>query len=112
MSGLQCETEYKIRIKRNGYSYDTETFTTSACACSDPCPSGGWYDGANCQVGQAPAGTTAFIYSNNYYYTPLAGNSCPYPGSWYDGANCYVQAVPADVSPFIWANHWYYVSCP
>lgn len=109
---LQCETEYKIRIKRNKITYDTEYFTTSACTCADPCPSGGYYDGANCQLGQAPAGTTAFIYAGNYYYTAQPGNSCPYPGSWYDGANCFVQQVPAGVTPFIWANHWYYGSCP
>lgn len=109
---LECETEYKIRIKRSGIIYDTEFFTTSACTCDNPCPSGGSYDGANCQIGQAPAGTTAFIYGGNYYYTALSGNSCPYPGSWYDGANCYVQPVPAGVTPFIWANNWYYADCP
>jgi hypothetical protein len=109
----ECNTEYKVKLKRKGtFGWDTEYVTTSGCGCAIPCPEGGWYDGANCQIGQAPAGTTAFIWGGNYYYSALPSNSCPYPGSWYDGANCYVQAVPSGVTPFIWANHWYYQSCP
>lgn len=109
--GLECGTEYKVKVKL-GLSSDSTTVTTAACGCSNPCPQGGYFDGANCQIGQAPAGTTAFIYANNYYYSALPGNSCPYPGSWFDGANCFVQDVPPGVTPFIWANHWYYQSCP
>ncbi len=75
------------------------------------CPQGGYFDGANCQLGAAPAGTTAFVWGGNYYYTALPGNICPYPGSWYDGANCFVYKVPEGVNPFIWANHWYYSNC-
>lgn len=75
------------------------------------CPQGGTWDTANCHIGFAPAGTSAFIWGGNYYYSPLPGNSCPYPGSWFDGANCFVQEVPEGVQPFIWANGWYYASC-
>lgn len=75
------------------------------------CPQGGSYDTANCHIGTPPTGTNAFIWGDNYYYTALPGNSCPYPGSWYDGANCFVQEVPEGVRPFIWDNKWYYKSC-
>lgn len=78
------------------------------CPCDDPCPAGGYYDGANCQMGEAPAGTTAFIWGDAYYHTPLPGNQCPLPGSFFDGANCWVDDVPEGMDPFIWANHWYY----
>lgn len=78
------------------------------CPCDDPCPGGGWHDGANCQMGEAPAGTTAFIWGDGYYHTPLPGNVCPLPGSYYDGANCRVADIPEGMDPFIWSNHWYY----
>jgi len=71
------------------------------------CPSIGSYDGANCYVGSAPAGTHAFIWSTNFYYTPVNGNQCPKPGSSFDLANCYVTAIPQGTSPFIWSNAWY-----
>lgn len=76
-------------------------------ACTNPCPYLGSYDGANCWVGQPPAGTTAFIFSTNFYYTPVNGNQCPAAGSSYDGANCFVKPIPPQTSPFIWANMWY-----
>jgi hypothetical protein len=75
--------------------------------CLTPCPKIGSYDGANCWVGQPPAGTQAFIWATNFYYTPVNGNQCPLPGSSYDGANCFVKAIPSGTSPFIWANNWY-----
>jgi hypothetical protein len=76
--------------------------------CTTPCPYLGSYDGANCQVGQPPAGTSAFIYANNFYYTPMNGNpKCPKPGSWFDSANCFVMTIPPQTTPFIWANWWY-----
>ncbi len=67
----------------------------------------GSYDGANCYVGTPPSGTTAFIYANNFYYTPVSGNQCPRPGSWFDGSNCFVMDIPNSCSPFIWSNKWY-----
>lgn len=75
------------------------------------CPRGGMFDGANCKIGNPPAGTSAFLWNDNYYYTPLPGNSCPYPGSYFDGANCFVQDVPEGTDPFIWNNAWYYAAC-
>jgi hypothetical protein len=75
--------------------------------CTSPCPYIGSYDGANCWLGQPPAGTHAFTWSTNFYYTPVNGNQCPKPGSWYDGANCFVTAIPPQTSPFIWSNMWY-----
>jgi hypothetical protein len=80
--------------------------------CSNPCPKGGKYDGANCYIGSPPAGTRAFLWANNYYYTPQPWNRCTAPGSHFDGANCFVKKVPAGTKPFIYANKWYYKSCP
>lgn len=77
------------------------------CQNCNQCPSIGSFDGANCYVGKPPAGTTAFIWANNFYYTPVAGNQCPQPGSWFDGANCFVLTIPAQTTPFIYANSWY-----
>lgn len=112
LTGLVCGQSYKVRVKRSSTSYDTETFLMD-CGCSDPCPSGGWYDGENCYMGSAPSGTQAFIWGGNYYYTPLGTNSCPLAGSYYDGANCFVMPVPGGVNPFISAGqHWYYSDCP
>jgi hypothetical protein len=71
------------------------------------CPYMGSYDGANCYIGSAPSGTSAFIYANNFYYTPVGASTCPYPGSWYDGANCFVANIHASADPFIYANNWY-----
>lgn len=70
------------------------------------CPCGN-YDGANCYVGTAPSGTSAFIYSNNFYYTPVNGNQCPLPGSSFDGANCFVRSIPSNTTGFIYNNSWY-----
>jgi hypothetical protein len=80
----------------------------------NPCPYIGSYDGANCWVGKPPAGTNAFIYSTNFYYTPVNGNQCPKPGSWFDGVNCFMAAIPPQTHPFIWSNMWYVepICCP
>jgi hypothetical protein len=94
---------------------DTDLFVTKVAnpgPCTTPCPYTGSYDGANCWLGQPPPGTTAFIWANNFYYSPVSGaqtsaQKCPKPGSWYDGANCFVQAIPSQTHPFIWANMWY-----
>ena len=67
----------------------------------------GSYDTRNCYVGTPPSGTTAFIYANNFYYTPVSGNQCPMPGSWFDSVNCFVMEIPGNCSPFIWDNSWY-----
>jgi len=74
--------------------------------CDNPCPFGGMYNSVHCYVGSPPAGTKAFIWGGNYYYTPLVPNSCPRTNSYYDGANCLVSVAEGD--PFIWSNNWYY----
>ncbi|HJZ39630.1 MAG TPA: hypothetical protein VJ203_04635 [Bacteroidales bacterium] len=73
------------------------------------CPFIGSWDGAHCYIGKAPAGTTAFYLTatHTFYYTPLSGNQCPYPGSSFDGANCAVISFPAEARPFILNNSWY-----
>jgi len=70
----------------------------------------GGFDGLNCYVGTPPTGTTAFVYPNPsgaFYYTPLPGNQCPYPGSYFDSMNCYAMDVPSSCEGFIWDNNWY-----
>jgi hypothetical protein len=109
---VDCDgEEYRVRVKRNAVSYRTTRVTMNSCSCSNPCPSGGWYDGANCYIGTPPEGTDAFIYDSNYYYTPVDGDQCP-DGSDFDSQNCFVQAVPAGVDPFIYDNNFYYEACP
>lgn len=108
----QCGTEYKIRVK-SFLKYKTVTATSAACNPAYACPSGGWFDGANCQIGQAPSGTSAFIYQNSFYYTYSNGaTKCPLAGSYDDSANCFVQNVPSGVNAFIYNNHWYYEAYP
>src|SRR5690554_3348921 len=105
--------EYKIRVKYNAFSYRTIYKKTSACNTANACPYGGWFDGANCQIGQAPTGTNAFIYQGAYYYSYAGGaTKCPLAGSFDDGANCFVQWIPSGVNPFIYLNHWYYAAYP
>ena len=113
---LECGTEYRIRVNRNWHSWGTATVTTEACSCTpaEHCPYGGWFDGANCSLGEAPAGTTAFVYDGSYYHTPRPSwPFCPIAGSTFDTVNCLYRPVPDGANPFINANHWYYSSeCP
>lgn len=117
-SGLEGSVSYQIKDLDDELGYKTVLFTdyvgsvynTGKIKWSNNnsvyCPYIGSYDGANCYVGTAPTGTTAFIHNGNFYYTPLNG-TCPYPGSSYDGANCYVTAIPSGAQPFIHNNKWY-----
>jgi hypothetical protein len=89
----QNGTNYTIAYNRNG-------FRGRDCTIGN-------YDGANCLVGTPPSGTSAFIYRNRFYYTPVSGNQCPRPGSRFDGANCLVMSIPSNCDPFIWSNRWY-----
>jgi hypothetical protein len=84
-----------------------DNFNQSLEASGQPtnrCPTGGTFDGANCYIGTPPSGTTAFIWSDNFYYS---GNNCTYPGSGFDGANCYLQPILSNSIGFIWSNNWY-----
>jgi hypothetical protein len=109
---LECNTTYDIRVKKSFANYVTIDQNTGSCACSNPCPQGGHYDGANCYLGTPPSGTNAFIWQDHYYYTAVGTNSCPLSGTWYDGANCVFQPIPSGVNPFIYQNHFYYAACP
>lgn len=111
IESLECGTEYQVKVRRQGRLFRSANATTKGCS-PEPCPYGGYFDQHHCQIGQAPAGTTAFIHEGYYYYTPINTNSCPYPGSWFDGAHCQVQQVPSGATPFIHLNHWYYISYP
>ena len=111
LGSLECGTEYQVKVKRIGKFYRSSNATTRGCGV-EPCPYGGYFDQSHCQIGQAPAGTEAFILNDYYYYTPINTNLCPYPGSWFDQENCQVQQVPSGVTPFIHLNHWYYIAYP
>ena len=91
---------------RNTYLLVAKVSDGNPCNVN-PCPYAGSYDGANCWLGQPPVGTKAFIWSNNFYYTPVNVNQCPKPSSWFDSRNCFVTTIPAQTKPFIWSNMWY-----
>ncbi len=78
---------------------------TSGPPTGELCAPGSNYDSVNCYFGTAPAGTTAFIWANNFYSTPLPGKKCPV--GWYDGANCFVRTIPSAYAGFIYQNNWY-----
>ncbi len=92
-----------------GYTPPVSTGTVSnfsVPAMGEFCPANGSvYDGANCYFGSAPPGTTAFIWGNGFYSTPLPGKQCKV--GTYDGANCFLRPVPSAYSPFIYQNGWY-----
>jgi len=101
----ECGTEYKVRVK-SFLKLKTDTEVSTACDPVKACPYGGWYDDANCQIGQAPAGTNAFIFDGAYYYTYSSGaTKCPLPGSYDDSESCFVQWISSNVHPFIHNNH-------
>lgn len=83
--------------------------------CPSACPVIGSFDGANCQVAEAPPlPSSPFIlnptgFSYELYYTPVNGQCTV--GGW-DTANCHVASVPAhQATPFIWNRHLYVGTC-
>lgn len=82
------------------------TKASNGAPCTNPCPSIGTYVGGfgSCWVGQAPAGTHAFIWGGNFYYTPRSGNQCPRPGSTFDSKNCFVQSIPPQADAFVYGD--------
>jgi hypothetical protein len=76
---------------------------------TDKCPNGGTFDGTGCNLGTPPNGETAFIFSNNFYYTPVGECDCPITNSWFDGANCYFRDIAPNELGFIHNNSWYLV---
>jgi hypothetical protein len=111
IGGLECNTKYDFKVRMKGRGWRDVSVKTQGCG-STACPHGGEFDSANCYLGAAPTGTTAFIHNNRYYYTPLNGNSCPFPGSSFDGANCFVKSVAPSTQPFTYGNGWYYAAYP
>ncbi len=95
--------------------------TYPAAACTNPCPSGGVYDGVNCYMWTV-LGVTPFIWQENMYYTASTNpsNRCPATafntlnntGSqpWYDSANCVVVLAPGGNQLPIIAGSSYYLT--
>ena len=74
------------------------------------CPAGAGFDGANCVIGQAPLGTSPFVWGDAFYYKYLSPtNRCVAPARD-DGANCYYASVPAGYKPFILTQPLFYVA--
>ncbi len=87
-----------------------EVYTPPTPPPNDPrCPiPGTGYDGANCFVATPSPGTTAFVWDNKLYTTPLK-NRCPLAGSYYDGANCWARGFTSDVvAGYVQGRDWYY----
>ena len=63
----------------------------------------GDYDGKNCFVTQAPAGTEPFIWRNDLYITP--GGRCAAGVS--DGVNCLVLEAQPGTEAFVWRDGLY-----
>ncbi len=110
-----------IPAGRSPFIHGSAFYVESRCSttavqppCATPCPYGGTFDGANCQLAAAPPGTTPFIWEGNFYYSKVAGaNPCPFAvGSydvWFDGANCFVDIpVSAGATPFLWDRYYYF----
>ena len=86
--------------------------------CTNPCPSGGVYDGANCYMWSVP-GNEAFVFNGNFYHKPVwhPSGSCPHL-VWdmlnnvsiqptFDGANCYIGSAGGGPNPFLFDNNYY-----
>ncbi len=114
---MECGVEYRIRLK-NGMFFD-EVYFEQHCPppppppepCTD-CPFGGWYDGANCQVGTAPEGTQAGYnaYIDAWTYSPDEGG-CGWGDLELRDGSCVFEYVPEGAEG--WAlpldtNGWYY----
>ena len=116
---IECGVEYKFKLAHDTLFndfFDTEIVTFS---CDGPeeeeeectsCPYGGWYDGAHCTLGTAPAGTTASIQNGWFAYASnTASTTKCLPGDVQlrSGA-CAMSQIPSDTNSFIYQNGWYY----
>jgi hypothetical protein len=91
--------------------------------CPNPCPTGGFFDGANCFMYAVP-GNSPFIYNGAFYYARVDGHPsspCPHavwdmfhntsiqPG--FDTANCFIKSANGGPNPFLWTDahgtHYY-----
>lgn len=71
-----------------------------------PCPYGGSFDGANCVVGQPPAGHVAKLVNGDYYLEPHA---CPDGGTWdRELKACLLKEFPGGTAVFGYAGGLYY----
>jgi hypothetical protein len=101
--GAGLYTDPRVPVYNFLIAYYKSSFRGHSCTI-------GSYDTRNCFVGTAPSGTTAFMYPNaqgGFYYTPVNGNQCPYPGSTFDTENCFVIDIPSSCEGFIASNSWY-----
>ena len=65
--------------------------------------------GRACWIGDAPAGSTAFVYpysDGTFYHTPLPGNYCP-GAATFDGANCRFHNIPSAGFGFVENNSYF-----
>lgn len=67
---------------------------------------GGTGNRGECYVSSSPVGTSAFVYNNNFYYTPLNGNECTMTGTWFDGSNCFYMDIPANTIGYTWTRNF------
>lgn len=91
---------------------------TFPVACTNPCPSGGVYDGANCYMWSVP-GNEAFVWNGGFYYKPVWHPNGPCPNAvWdmfnntsiqpvFDGANCYIGSAGGGPNPFLLGGNYY-----
>ena len=94
--------------------YNQALLYTGVVFPTNRCPEGGSFNGTDCHIATAPINSVAFIYNNNFYYTPLEIDdmyrcNCPLPDTWFDGSNCFVRTIPNNVIPFIsWQRGMYF----
>ncbi len=91
--------------------------------CTNPCPTGGVYDGANCYMWSVP-GNGAFVWNGAFYYKPVWHPNGPCPHQvwdmfnntsitpWFDGANCYIGSANGGPNPFVWQGNYYIAASP
>lgn len=100
-----------LKLERYRWACGSVRVTTKAVA-DNYCGQATWHDGGkvqakwdgeNCYVRKAPAGSSPFIWDAKYYISSTPSTDCPMGG--HDGANCYVVKKPT--SGFIWENGFY-----
>lgn len=114
---IVCGVEYTFKLRNNPWHDDLTT--TMPCpeiadaedaeeeACEE-CPLGGWFDGAHCYVGSAPANTEAFLTDTQYGYSPEEFADCDFGDTVLRSGDCAAGDIPEGVDAFVWSNNWYY----
>ena len=93
-------------VWNNAYYYHPECAPVEE-VCEE-CPFGGWYDGAHCYVGSAPANSEAFLTDTQYAYSPEEFADCGFGDTVLRSGDCAAQDIPEDADAFVWSNNWYY----